>query len=223
MIPVVEEEARIGTLLADLLGQHQFHEIVVVDGGSQDQTLETARSVAGVVTVTSDRGRAAQMNAGASRATGDILLFLHADAMLPADAEERIRTALDDGDAVAGAFCIRTVADGRSEWLAPFLRLADLRSRYSTLPYGDQALFVRAEVFDEAGGFPSLPILEDLEMSRRLRKLGKIVRVRDEVVVSGRRFTAHPIYFTLLMIFIPLLFRLGVSPSFLAGIYGNPR
>lgn len=195
-----------------------------MDGGSHDRTVETARSVPGVTTWASGRGRAAQMNEGAARATGDVLLFLHADARLPEDAGVRIRAVLGAEErAVAGAFCIRTVAEGRSGWLAPLLRLADLRSRYSSLPYGDQALFVRAEVFEKVGGFPSLPILEDVEMSRRLRGFGKIVRIREEVIVSGRRFTSRPIYYSLMMIFIPLLFRLGVPPSLLAGIYGNPR
>jgi hypothetical protein len=103
------------------------------------------------------------------------------------------------------------------------LRLADLRSRYTSLPYGDQALFVRAEIFHAIGGFPEMPLMEDLELSRRLRRRGRIRTVRDCVRVSGRRFEARPLYYAFLMNVLPLLYRLGVPAAWLARTYGNPR
>jgi hypothetical protein len=101
--------------------------------------------------------------------------------------------------------------------------LADLRSRYANLPYGDQALFVRADVFWRLGGFPEQPLMEDLELSRRLSRTGLIRIVPATVRVSGRRFLARPIYYTLLVNVFPLLYRLGMPPRVLASLYGNPR
>jgi GT2 family glycosyltransferase len=163
------------------------------------------------------------MNEGAKYATGDVLLFLHADARLPAGATSWIAEALSEPDVVGGAFLIWTVTEERRSWLAPLLHLADLRSRYTGLPYGDQALFVRADVFRQLGGFPELPILEDLEFSRRLRGVGRIRTVPASVSVSGRRFLAGPLYYAALMKLIPLLYRLGISPQALASVYGHPR
>jgi len=152
-----------------------------------------------------------------------VLLFLHADVALPTDASRWIHGALADRTVVAGAFRTRTVGDGRRSWLAPLLRLADLRSRYSGLPYGDQAVFVRAEVFRRVGGFPDQPLMEDVELSRRLRRLGTIRTVSANVCVSGRRFLVRPVYYTLLVNVFPLLYRLGVPPRVLANLYGDPR
>jgi hypothetical protein len=122
---------------------------------------------------------------------------------------------------IAGAFHTWHVADdGRR---APWLHLADLRSRWSGLPYGDQALFVRREAFERAGGFPDQPLMEDLELSRRLRRLGRIAIVPASVRVSGRRFLAHPIRDTLLVNAFPLLYRLGVPPASLARLYRDIR
>ncbi len=228
IIPVLDEEARIGACLAAL---DSFHEVIVVDGGSRDRTrdLVTAqlnRAGAGGLgklrLLDAPRGRGGQMNAGAAAATGEVLLFLHADVSLPEDAQALIRRALQENpSAVAGAFRTWHVADdGRS---APWLHLADLRSRYTSLPYGDQALFARRDAFARAGGYPEQPLMEDLEFARRLRKLGPIARVPASVRVSGRRFLAHPIRDSLLVNVFPLLYRLGVPPSALARFYQNSR
>jgi hypothetical protein len=115
------------------------------------------------------------------------------------------------------------VSDGEPRWSAPWLRLADLRSRYTTLPYGDQAIFLRRETFFEAGGFPDLPLMEDLELSLRLRRLGRIRIVPASVQVSGRRFLKHPLRDTLLVNAFPLLYRLGVSAEKLASLYRDVR
>ncbi len=223
VIPTLDEEARIGLRLAELARLQELHEVVVVDGGSEDRTVALARSHSGVQVVESDRGRAAQMNAGAGAATGDVLLFLHADVTLPADAMQQVSAALADPGVVAGAFRTWTVADRGPNWLGPLLHLADLRSRYTRLPYGDQAIFVRTAVFRDLGGFAPMPLLEDLEFARRLRRVGTIHTVPAVVRVSGRRFLARPVFFALVMSLFPFLYRLGVPVRILAGLYGNPR
>jgi GT2 family glycosyltransferase len=164
------------------------------------------------------------MNAGAAAATGDVLLFLHADVRLPAHVATLVQSALVQPDVVAGAFRTRTVVDDDStSWVRHWLWLADLRSRVSRLPYGDQALFVRRRTFDEAGGFPLQPLFEDFEISRRIRRLGRIVTVPAAVNVSGRRFIARPFFYLATMNTVPLLYRLGVAPETLDRIYGTVR
>lgn len=223
VMPVLDEAARISRAIDDVLALPGRKEVVVVDGGSRDDTLALARARP-VRVIESPRGRARQMNAGAAIAGGEVLLFLHADTTLPTDALVRAMRALDDARVVAGAFRTWTVADGRdAPWFAPLLHLADLRSRYTSLPYGDQAMFVRAEVFRRAGGFPDQPLMEDLELSRRLRQRGHIVTVPACVRVSGRRFVARPIFHTVVMNTFPALYRLGVSPERLARLYRSVR
>lgn len=220
MIPVLNEEARIGRRLEELVG---FGEVIVVDGGSIDRTVAIARSFPGVKVIEASRGRARQMNAGAEVASGDAILFLHADVSLPPDAAALIDRALNRQGAIAGAFKTWTISDIRASRLGFLLHLADLRSRYTSLPYGDQAIFVNARIFRQLGGYPDLPLMEDLELSRRLKRRGKIVRVPANVTVSGRRFLERPIYYALLMNLFPLLYRLGVPAASLARFYRDAR
>jgi rSAM/selenodomain-associated transferase 2 len=220
---VLDEERRIGQRLTELSAMEGIGEVLVVDGGSSDGTVERARAFPGVRVLSAPRGRASQMNAGAERARGSVLLFLHADVRLPPEAFHHVTRALEDPGVVAGAFKTWTVDDvGRSR-LGPLLHLADLRSRYTRLPYGDQALFVRAEAFRAAGGFPAQPLMEDLELSRRLWKLGRIRTVDARVTVSGRRFLARPLFYFLAVNGFPLLYRLGVSPASLLRLYAHVR
>ena len=223
VIPVLDEEARIGRQLGTLLDSGPWHEVLVVDGGSRDGTIRVAREVEGVRVLHAPRGRALQMNAGARAATGDVLLFLHADVELPTDAIRHVAEALADPGVVAGAFRTRTVPDAPGHRLAPFLHLADLRSNYTGLPYGDQAVFIRAGIFERLGGYPEQPLMEDLEMSRRLRRVGKIRTVPARVRVSGRRFLSRPLYYFVLVNVFPFLYAAGVPPARLARLYGNPR
>jgi rSAM/selenodomain-associated transferase 2 len=222
IMPVLNEEPRIHAQLARLVGLSGVDEIIVVDGGSDDHTPDLVVA-AGCHLVTAPRGRGTQMNAGAIAASGDIFLFLHADVTLPVDAPSLIRTALADPGVVAGAFRTRTIAEGRHTWATRWLGLADLRSRYTRLPYGDQALFVRRDAFQRVGGFPAQPLFEDLEISRRLWSVGRVQILRAEVCVSGRRFLARPLYFAILMNVLPILYRLGVSPQTLQRSYGDVR
>jgi rSAM/selenodomain-associated transferase 2 len=223
VIPVLDEVARIGRRLDELRALPGVDEVLVVDGGSQDGTTAVVRSAPGVRLLVAPRGRGAQLNVGARAAMGAVLLFLHADVTLPPDAPVRITTALADPAVVGGAFRTRTVADGGVNWLGPLLRLADLRSRWTRLPYGDQAVFVRREAFAAVGGFPEQPIMEDVELARRLRRVGRLVTVPASVSVSGRRFLHDPLRAALSMRLLPILYRLGVSPARLARLYGNPR
>lgn len=223
IVPVLNEAHRIGEHLAALRSVAGIDEIVVVDGGSRDDTVAIARRAPGVRVLTASRGRGMQLNAGARAAYGDVLLFLHADAALPSDAARLVGRALDEPGVVAGAFRLRTVADGGPRWLGPLLRFADLRSRVTRLPYGDQAVFVRRDAFERVGGFPDQALMEDVELARRLWRVGRIRTVPGVVRVSGRRFVANPLRAVLAMRLFPLLYRLGVSPARLARLYGDPR
>jgi rSAM/selenodomain-associated transferase 2 len=223
IIPVLNEERRIGQRLRELASMEHLQELLVVDGGSTDATVEQARAFPRVTVLTAARGRASQMNTGAQHANGSVLLFLHADVALPPDAARHITHALDDPRVVAGAFKTWTVDDAGHSRLGPLLHLADLRSRYTRFPYGDQALFVRAEAFRAVGGFPQQPLMEDLELSQRLWRLGRIRTVDARVTVSGRRFIARPVFYFLAVNGFPLLYRLGVSPHTLLRIYQHVR
>lgn len=162
-------------------------EAIVVDGGSSDATVELAHR-AGCRVVHSPPGRARQMNRGAGAATGAILLFLHADTVLPAGFEEHVRRALRQPGVCAGAFRMRIAGPGRAlRWIE---RGVNLRSRLLQMPYGDQGLFMTAEVFHTLGGFPDLAIMDDYELVRRLRRLGRIALLPVSATTSGRRWQA---------------------------------
>jgi len=234
VIPVLNEERRIVECLERVAKQSRVSEIIVVDGGSSDRTREVGTKWADdfasckqspiVHFASSSCGRAHQQNRGAKIASGDVLLFLHADTTLPPCAADSISEALAVSDVVAGAFRTWHVPERwRGKWRAWLLHAADLRSRYSSLPYGDQAFFVRAKQFHAVGGFPPLALMEDLELSRRLKKRGRIRIVNRSVLVSGRRFEDSLFYQTFLVNIFPLLYALGISPSVLARFYGNPR
>jgi rSAM/selenodomain-associated transferase 2 len=220
VVPVLNEEARIGPLL-DALGRlGGIHDIVAADGGSTDRTIAMAEAAGVGRVVRAPRGRACQMNTGARAAAGDVFWFVHADAVVTPEAV----AAIADPAVQAGAFRIRTVGDDPVHWAARWLWLADLRSRYTHQPYGDQAMFVRRDVFDRVGGFPEQPLFEDLEFCRRLRRAGIHVHTLPLAIdVSGRRFLARPIYYAMLMNVLPVLYRLGVPPPVLARTYGSVR
>jgi rSAM/selenodomain-associated transferase 2 len=223
VIPALDEAQRIGATI-DAVREAGIDEIVIADGGSRDRTLAIAEQ-RGALVVAAPRGRARQQNAGAAATKADALVFVHADCLLPRDAATWIRCTLADDGVALGAFRTRTRFDGTTH-LPPFARLfwlADIRGRFRRAPYGDQALFVRRETFRAAGGFPDLALFEDVAFSRAVAAFGHVRIVPSTVLVSGRRFVAHPIAATLSCHVLPLLYDVGVSPARLAQLWGAVR
>lgn len=213
IIPALNEEQRVAAAI-ESARQAPGAEVIVVDGGSADRTMETARS-AGARVLVSARSRARQMNTGAHFATGDTLLFLHADSRLPENYPALVHDALAGPSVSAGAFEFKL--DGAGLGLRLVERTVNLRSRRLGMPYGDQAIFLRAETFRDIGGFPDLPVMEDVEIVRRLRKRGRIRIVPAPVVTSARRWSRHGLVKTTLVnLASTVAYFLGVSPERLA-------
>ena len=185
VMPVLNEAGHLDATLEALapLQQHGV-ELIVVDGGSDDDTLDKARRHTTTVCV-SPRGRARQMNTGAALARGDVLLFLHADTRLPPDADRLVAQAIARG-AVWGRFDV--TIQGQSALLPVVAALMNIRSRWTGIATGDQALFVQRAVFQRLGGFPDQPLMEDIELSRRLCRLSRPTCLRAKVTTSGRRW-----------------------------------
>jgi len=213
VIPTLNEEGYLPSTLASVQGARGL-ELIVVDGGSTDDTVRIARS-SGAFVVHSEPGRARQMNEGARVARGSMLLFLHADTRVPRGFAERVRRTLADESVAAGAFGLRI--EGPRWSLRVVERLVRWRCRWFGLPYGDQALFMRAPTFHGAGGYPQQPIMEDFDLVRRLRRLGRIQVVSEMVETSGRRWLKRGVgRVTLLNQVIILAYVLGVGPERLA-------
>ncbi len=216
IIPVLNEARQLSKTLS-ILKQAADIEVIVVDGGSQDQTQAIAHSL-GVVVIQSAIGRAHQMNAGAAQATGNIVLFLHADTQLPKDFDAAIRDALCQPNVIAGAF--RLAIDAPSWKLRVIEWGVNARSRYLQMPYGDQAIFLKTTTFQALGGFPALPIMEDFELVRQLKRHGRIAIVSPAVITSGRRWqTLGIVRTTLINQLVILTYFLGVSPDRIARWY----
>ncbi|MBU1053690.1 MAG: TIGR04283 family arsenosugar biosynthesis glycosyltransferase [Proteobacteria bacterium] len=225
IIPVFNEEKIIHGQLESLLPvSDEDIEVIAVDGGSKDRTAEIIAEFKSIRFLQSTKkGRAAQMNYGADKANGNILLFLHADVSLPKEWKSEVIKAVDSGF-IAGGFRIRCGGKESLESIDRFFAyITGLRSRYAKYMYGDQAIFVTKNVFKSVSGFPEIPILEDYEFSRRIFKAGKIFYSRLCVDVSYRRFKHGVFTAALLMHFIPLLYRIGVSPHRLAKFYKDIR
>jgi rSAM/selenodomain-associated transferase 2 len=197
------------------------HEILVADGGSEDGTPELARA-AGARVIESARGRARQQNAAAREATGDVLLFLHTDCWLAPDAGAQIARALDDPRVLAGAFRHRIEADG---FLYRLIERGDsFRAGWLQRPYGDQGIFVRRKTFCELGGFPEAPLMEDVLLMRRVRKISRIVLLPGPLYASARRWQKHGVVRQTLRNWAILAAeRAGVSPERLAAYYTPHR
>lgn len=224
IIPTLDEELSIGGCL-DSVGTHEEVEVIVADGGSSDRTREKARS-RGARVVTGARGRGPQLNLGASSTTSNKLLFLHADCRLPEGWMPALNRVLDDEDTSLACFRLRTLASGTSEpsmLRRLWLRVFDLRSRGLGLPYGDQGFAVRRTVFDGAGRFPEIPLMEDVAFARACRRLGRVQRLPLEIRTGARRVERRPFKTTLMLATFPTLFRLGVDPRILARWYGDSR
>lgn len=220
VIPTLNEDRRAPRLIEGLWGQG-VNEVIVCDGGSEDDTV-AAVVAEGARVVFSRRGRGHQLRSGAAASTGEVLWFLHADVIVPDGAVAALRAAVGREGIVGGAFTLHTVDDGGQVW-GPILRVADLRSRVTRYPYGDQGIFVRRAAYDAAGGFPEIALMEDLAFSMALRKVGATVTIGPSLLASGRRFGHHPLRAAVSMWTFPTLWRLGVSPERLAAWYRDVR
>ena len=221
IIPALDEADAIGATLDAVARVRGPMEIIVVDGGSTDGTAEIARS-RGVRLVTSERGRGAQMHAGALAARGDTLWFLHADTAPPDEAARLIFAALESDAALAGGN-FNVLFDGRSR-AARFLTWLYPKLRRLGLVYGDSAIFVRRGAYERAGGFRPYPVFEDLDFVRRLRRVGRVAHLRATVVTSSRRFEGRNFPRTFARwSFMQTLFWLGVSPHALGRLYASVR
>ncbi len=220
VIPTLNEADSIDRTLA-CVRQAGECEIIIVDGGSDDGTLEIARKSADCV-LSAQRGRACQMNAGAQVATGETLLFLHADTLPPPGFPHLIEQALTDPDVVGGRFDVDLDAPG---W--PFRMigaLMNIRSRLTHIATGDQGIFVRRETFESIGGYPELDIMEDLELSRQLKRAGKVACLRNRVRTSARRWQKHGVTKTILIMWgLRLCHFFGIRPAALKAFYADTR
>ncbi|GAC1468967.1 MAG: hypothetical protein NVSMB9_12200 [Isosphaeraceae bacterium] len=221
IIPALNEEAAIERTLDSALRAESV-EVIVVDGGSYDRTIAIASARDGVLVISCPPGRASQMNAGAVRAKGDILVFLHADTILPAGYDRAIAETLQQPGTSAGAFRLRI--DGSSRSFRVIEALVHWRSTALQTPYGDQALFLNADTFRQLGGFPDLPIMEDLELTRRLRARGVIRMAPVPVQTSARRWLAHGVWrMTFRNQLCLAAYFLGVPPQRIAAWRGAGR
>jgi rSAM/selenodomain-associated transferase 2 len=216
IVPTRNEVENISRLLPEMLAIPGI-EVLVMDGGSSDDTVDTARALGAKVFSVSP-GKAAQMNAGAEAARGDILLFLHADTRLAPGFVKQIRDALSQPGISAGAF--RLTIGGKGFGLRVIEMLTNLRSRVLQMPYGDQGIFVRAGMFLSVGGFPSLPIMEDFELVRRLKRKGRIRILPLAATTSPRRWEKLGVLrTTAINQTIIIGYLLGVNPKKLAQWY----
>ena len=220
IIPAINEADHIANTI-ESIGPGNKKEVIVVDGGSDDHTVEIAKSL-GAKVITGTPPRARQMNRGADQATGEVLVFLHADTRLPEKFEDVIFNSFKEPDMVAGAFELRM--DSPAPGLRLIERLANWRSRYLKLPYGDQAIFISSRVFHEIGGFSDIPIMEDFELIRRLRKQGKIVTVPSPVFTSARRWQNFgTLKTTVINQIVIAAYVMGIAPEVIARWYGRSK
>jgi rSAM/selenodomain-associated transferase 2 len=217
VVPVLDEARQIESTLAALAPlRRRGAEVIVVDGGSQDGTLALARAEADAV-LDAPRGRARQMSAGAAEARGDVLLFLHADTVLPPEADRLVLRAVAGGRDW-GRFDVRIT--GRHPMLRVVATLMNWRSRLTGIATGDQAIFVRRDWFDRVGGFPDQPLMEDVEITGRLRRKSRPACIRQPVRTSARRWQARGPWRTILLMWsLRLKYWLGASPESLARQY----
>ncbi len=223
ILPVLREAGSINEVVAHIRAQDPdgSAEIIVIDGDLTGSTINAAL-VNGLILAVSRQGRARQMNRGAEMASGDILLFLHSDTLLPAQALARINLAMKDKHIVGGAFELGIDSDRRifriTEWYVA------LRTRLTKMPFGDQAIFIRRNYFEKLGGYKDIPLMEDVELMARIKKRGDLICVIPcKVMTSARRWEREGIvYCTLRNWLLQILYALGVAPERLVKWYRSP-
>lgn len=218
IVPALNEEQGIAATLRRAR-QPGVREIIVVDGGSLDETRALAHGLADVV-LSAPRGRAAQMNAGAERAAGEILLFLHADTLVPSDFAQAVIAASLRPGVIGGRFDVDLVPS--TLLLRVTGELMNWRSRLTRIATGDQTIFIRADVFRQLGGYADIPLMEDIDLSRRMKHAGRIACLRQRVTTSARRWQTHGVTRTILLMWsLRVLYFCGVSPARLRQWYAE--
>lgn len=214
IIPVFNEENYISPLLQQLFLQNPY-EIIVVDGGSDDATCKLVSLYDRVNLIHTGKGRALQLNTGAEIANGDIFLFLHADSIIPSTAISDICQILSVNES-AGSFCL--AFDKQNWWLNIYSRMS--RLNYSLFTYGDQGLFVSKDLFEKIGGYPDIPLMEDLEIQKKLRAKGNFIKLTKPIITSSRRYNKHGYVLQQLKnILLVGLYLIGISPKKLIHFY----
>jgi rSAM/selenodomain-associated transferase 2 len=220
IIPVVHEGERIHDLIESLnhLDSDKNIEIIIVDGTEEQDTLKAIHSN-NAIKISSEKGRAKQMNSGASVARGEVLIFLHADTELPPRALKKIHFLMEQGDRVGGAFDLGIKSD--KFIFKVIATLSSLRSRLNRIPFGDQAIFIQREFFNTIGGYKEIPLMEDVELMRRIKKSGNRIWIfYDRVMTSPRRWEKEGmVYCTLRNWTLQTLYFLGISPHKLIHFY----
>ena len=218
IIPTFNEASGIQKHLSALQPLRKECEIIIADGGSHDGTETLAKSSVDQL-IESPKGRARQMNAGAIHARGDILLFLHADTFLPDNALPLIGKGIGNG-ACWGRFDIKLT--GSKPMLKVIAQMMNWRSRLSGIATGDQALFVTRQAFDKVGSFPDIALMEDIAISKKLKKIGRPACLKEKVISSGRRWEKYGLFRTILIMWwLRLLYFLGTKPEYLSQLYSR--
>jgi rSAM/selenodomain-associated transferase 2 len=223
IIPVLNERDCLPENLAALKRHDWIHEIIVVDGGSTDGTLAWLRQQRGVRPIESPAGRGFQLNAGVRVAAGDTLVFLHADTRLPPEAGESLRSTLESPQVAGGCFCVRF--DGhKPRSLGIVATGINTRTILTHTATGDQAIFVRRDVFEKIGGFREWPLFEDVDFVSRIKRAGKFTVIRSRVTVSARRHVRQGVVRTVMLVYLLRLgYWAGISPFTLAKWYRGPN
>ncbi len=218
IVPILNEAAGLPSMLAQLLKyQERACEVILVDGGSQDDSVAIARS-AGLTVLISEPGRAAQMNLGAQAAKGGVLLFLHADTQLPEQADQTILQGLARDARHWGRFNVRI--SGRPVMLRVVANLMNIRSAWTGIATGDQAIFVRRQAFQQVGGFPRQALMEDIEFCKRIKARSRPICLYEKVTTSGRRWEANGVWRTIVLMWsLRLAYFFGADPVKLAERY----
>ncbi|WP_339653990.1 TIGR04283 family arsenosugar biosynthesis glycosyltransferase [uncultured Salegentibacter sp.] len=218
IIPCLNEASFLEDTIKNCLRLPGIFEVIVVDGGSSDNTLSIAKKFDNIQIYTTGKGRATQMNYGAGKAIGNILLFLHADTLLPENAYKLITQQLQKSEYVGGSFRLKI------DKHHPFLNLYSWCSRFSVefFTYGDHAIFIKKEVFTSIKGFKNISCMEDIEIQHRLRKRGKFKKVKDYVLTSGRRFEKNGTFKQLTLdVILVFLYNLTIHPNHLKRFYSD--
>ncbi len=220
IVPVLNEETSIENTLKHLEDINWDFETLIVDGGSVDRTVDIAKKYGQVVM--SKKGRAIQMNTGAAWAKGDILFFLHGDCLPEKNAFLEVERIMSNSDVVGGA--LRYAVEDQSFLYRNHVFWSNLRARLTGIYLGDHGIFVKRNIFDKIGGFPIIPIMEDVSLCKKLKGEGKLVQANARMISSSRRFKQKGYLKTVLKMWANrFLFFFGVSPKFISRIYGDVR